>query len=72
MPGVTLVGPLPADVNRIIGYSVGIPSKAKEMDAAKAFAKFIASGEAALPCLQAEGHGARELSARKRQTTNGE
>ena len=46
VPGVTLVGPLPADVNRIIGYSVGIPSKAKEMDAAKAFAKFIASGEA--------------------------
>jgi molybdate transport system substrate-binding protein len=46
VPGVTLVGPLPADVNRIIGYSVGIPSKAKEIDAAKAFAKFIASGEA--------------------------
>src|SRR5215468_327865 len=46
VPGVTLVGPLPADVNRIIGYSVGIPAKAKEMDAAKAFAKFIASGEA--------------------------
>jgi molybdate transport system substrate-binding protein len=46
VPGVTLVGPLPADVNRIIGYSVGIPATAKEMDAAKAFAKFIASGEA--------------------------
>ena len=46
VPGVTLVGALPADVNRIIGYSVGIPAKAKEMDAAKAFAKFIASGEA--------------------------
>jgi len=46
VPGVTLVGPLPADLNRIIGYSVGIPSKAKEMDAAKALAKFIASGEA--------------------------
>ena len=46
VPGVTLVGPLPSDVNRIIGYSVGIPTKAKEMDAAKAFAKFIASGEA--------------------------
>jgi molybdate transport system substrate-binding protein len=46
VPGVTLVGALPADVNRIIGYSVGIPGKAKEMDAAKAFAKFIASGEA--------------------------
>ena len=46
VPGVALVGPLPADVNRIIGYSVGIPTKAKEMDAAKAFAKFIASGEA--------------------------
>jgi molybdate transport system substrate-binding protein len=46
VPGVTLVGPLPADVNRIIGYSVGIPAKSKEMDAAKAFAKFIASGEA--------------------------
>jgi molybdate transport system substrate-binding protein len=46
VPGVALVGPLPADVNRVIGYSVGIPTKAKEMDAAKAFAKFIASGEA--------------------------
>jgi molybdate transport system substrate-binding protein len=46
VPGVTLVGPLPGDVNRIIGYSVGVPAKAKEMDAAKAFAKFIASGEA--------------------------
>ena len=46
VPGVALVGPLPADVNRVIGYSVGIPAKAKEMDAAKAFAKFIASGEA--------------------------
>ena len=46
VPGVTFVGPLPADVNRIIGYSVGIPAKSKEMDAAKAFAKFIASGEA--------------------------
>jgi molybdate transport system substrate-binding protein len=46
VPGVALVGALPADVNRIIGYSVGIPGKAKEMDAAKAFAKFIASGEA--------------------------
>jgi molybdate transport system substrate-binding protein len=44
--GVTLVGALPADVNRIIGYSVGIPGKAKEMDAAKALAKFIASPEA--------------------------
>jgi len=44
--GVTLVGALPADVNRIIGYSVGIPGKAKEMDIAKALAKFIASAEA--------------------------
>jgi molybdate transport system substrate-binding protein len=44
--GVTLVGALPADVNKIIGYSVGIPGKAKEMDAAKALAKFIASPEA--------------------------
>jgi molybdate transport system substrate-binding protein len=44
--GVTLVGPLPADLNRIIGYSVGIPGKAKEMEAAKALAKFIASPEA--------------------------
>jgi len=44
--GVMLVGALPADVNRIIGYSVGVPSKAKEGDAAKAFAKFIASPEA--------------------------
>jgi molybdate transport system substrate-binding protein len=44
--GVTLVGALPADVNKIIGYSVGIPGNAKEMDAAKALAKFIASPEA--------------------------
>jgi molybdate transport system substrate-binding protein len=44
--GVTLVGALPAEVNQIIGYSVGIPGKAKEMDSAKALAKFIASPEA--------------------------
>jgi molybdate transport system substrate-binding protein len=44
--GVTLVGALPMEVNRIIGYSVGIPGKAKEMDAAKALARFIASPEA--------------------------
>jgi molybdate transport system substrate-binding protein len=44
--GVTLVGALPMEVNRIIGYSVGIPGKAKEMDIAKALAKFIASPEA--------------------------
>src|SRR5215467_6952233 len=44
--GVTLVGALPMDVNKIIGYSVGIPGKAKEMDAAKALARFIASPEA--------------------------
>jgi molybdate transport system substrate-binding protein len=46
VPGVTLVGPLPADVNRIIDYSVGIPTKAKEMEAAKAMVKFIASEQA--------------------------
>jgi molybdate transport system substrate-binding protein len=44
--GVTLVGPLPAELNQVIGYSLGVPSKAKEMETAKAFAKFIASPEA--------------------------
>jgi molybdate transport system substrate-binding protein len=44
--GVTLVGPLPAELNQVIGYSLGVPSKAKEMEPAKALAKFIASPEA--------------------------
>jgi molybdate transport system substrate-binding protein len=54
VPGVTLVGALPADVNKVIEYSVGIPSKAKEMDAAKALVKFISS-EAAVKAYKQKG-----------------
>ena len=45
--GVALVGPLPAELNKVIPYSVGIPIKAKEMEAAKALKDFISS-EAAI------------------------
>src|SRR5262249_2004823 len=54
VPGVALVGALPMDVNRIIEYSVGIPAKAKEMEAAKAMVKFISS-ETAVAAYKQKG-----------------
>jgi molybdate transport system substrate-binding protein len=52
--GVTVVGPLPGDLQKLIPYSASVPSKAKEQDAAKAFVRFLSS-EAAIPVLKRMG-----------------
>ena len=52
--GITLVGPLPGDLQKLIPYSAGVPSKAKEQDAAKAFVRFLAS-EAVVSVLKQKG-----------------
>jgi molybdate transport system substrate-binding protein len=52
--GVTVVGPLPGDLQKLIPYSAGVPSKAKEQDAAKAFVRFLGS-EAVIPVLKRMG-----------------
>ena len=41
--GIDLVGPLPGDLQKIIPYGTGIPAKAKEAAAARAFASFFAT-----------------------------
>jgi molybdate transport system substrate-binding protein len=40
--GVTLVGPLPSDLQKITTYSAGIATKAQEKPAAELFIKFLA------------------------------
>jgi molybdate transport system substrate-binding protein len=54
VPGITFVGPLPGDLQTTIVYSVGVPTKAKEGDAAKAFVKFLSS-EAAVTLIKQKG-----------------
>ncbi len=39
--GITLVGPLPGDLQKIIPYSAGVSVKAKEAEAAKALIQFF-------------------------------
>jgi molybdate transport system substrate-binding protein len=41
--GVTLVGPLPRDVQKVTTYAAGIPTKAKTPDVARAFVAFMTS-----------------------------
>lgn len=47
IPDVELVGPLPADIQRITVFSAGIATGAKEPAAARALIAFLASPEAA-------------------------
>lgn len=52
--GIDYIGPLPADVQTITVFSSGIPSSAKEPDAAKAFVKFLKS-PAVAPVIKKNG-----------------
>jgi len=52
--GVTLVGPLPAEIQNYTVYAVGLGSGAKEAEAAKAFIKVL-SGPSAAAVLKAKG-----------------
>lgn len=54
VPGVELVGPIPAELQTSIGTTAGVGSAAKEPDAAKALIEFF-TGPAAAPVLKAKG-----------------
>lgn len=54
VPGVTMIGPLPPEIQVTITYSSGIASAAMEPEAARAFLAFI-TGPASLPVLANAG-----------------
>jgi molybdate transport system substrate-binding protein len=54
VPGVDLVGPIPAELQTWIGFTAGVGSAAKEPDAAGALVKFL-SAPAAAAVLKARG-----------------
>ena len=47
VPGITFVGPIPAELQPRFAYSAALTAAAKEPDAARALVRFIASPEAA-------------------------
>jgi molybdate transport system substrate-binding protein len=52
--GVTLIGPLPKDIQNYTTYAVGVSSGAKEAEAARAFIKVL-TGPSAAAVLKAKG-----------------
>jgi molybdate transport system substrate-binding protein len=52
--GVTLVGPLPADIQNFTVYAAGVGATAKDAAAAKDFVRFL-TGSHALPIIKAKG-----------------
>jgi molybdate transport system substrate-binding protein len=44
-PGVTIVGPLPREIQAVTVFSAGVASKSADVEAAKAFVGFAASAE---------------------------
>jgi molybdate transport system substrate-binding protein len=53
-PGVTLVGPLPKDIQNYTTYAVGLSAAAKDPEAAKAFIKVL-NGPSAAGVLKSKG-----------------
>jgi molybdate transport system substrate-binding protein len=54
VPGIDIVGPLPAEVQKITIFSAGVSATAKEPDAAKSLIQFLDSAQAA-PVLVKSG-----------------
>jgi molybdate transport system substrate-binding protein len=54
VPGIDLLGPLPADVQQITLFSAGLHVGAKEPDAARALVKFM-TAPAAVPVIRKKG-----------------
>jgi molybdate transport system substrate-binding protein len=54
VPGIDILGPLPADVQRITVFSAGLHAGAKAPDAAKALVKFM-TAPAAAPVIRKKG-----------------
>jgi molybdate transport system substrate-binding protein len=52
VPGVDIVGPLPADLQKITVFSAGIASVSKEPDAGKALIKFLTSPAASAAIIK--------------------
>jgi molybdate transport system substrate-binding protein len=46
-PGIDIVGPLPADVQRVSLFSAGVATSSKHPEAARALIRFLASSDAA-------------------------
>jgi molybdate transport system substrate-binding protein len=53
-PGVTLVGPLPKEIQNYTTYAIGVSSAAKQAEAAWAFVKVL-TGPSAAPVLKSAG-----------------
>ena len=47
VPGIDIVGPLPADVQLMTVFSAGVSTSAKNADGAKALIQFLATPKAA-------------------------
>jgi molybdate transport system substrate-binding protein len=62
VPGVDIVGPLPADLQKITVFSAGIATASKEPDAGKALIKFLASPAASAALIKS---GLEPISAGK-------
>ena len=56
VPGVQVVGPLPAELQTMTIFSVGLAAEAKEPGAGKALIEFLA-GPRAAPVYKAKGLG---------------
>jgi len=56
VPGVDVVGPLPAELQTVTVFSLGLATEAKAADAARAFIQFLA-GPAAAPVYKTKGLG---------------
>jgi molybdate transport system substrate-binding protein len=54
VPGIDLVGPLPADIQQITVFSAGLHVAAKQPDAARALVKFL-TAPAAAPVIRKKG-----------------
>jgi molybdate transport system substrate-binding protein len=54
VPGVDVVGPIPAELQTKIGFAAGLAASAKEPDAAKALIRFLTAPSAAAT-LKAKG-----------------
>jgi molybdate transport system substrate-binding protein len=54
VPGVTLVGPLPADIQNYTVYAAGVATAAKNGAAARGLVQFL-SGSHALPIIKSKG-----------------
>jgi molybdate transport system substrate-binding protein len=52
--GIDIVGPIPAELQKMIAYSAMIPANAKEPEAANALIGFFSS-DAAVPLLKSVG-----------------